>query len=379
MADTRKIEEICAMELEIGKTAAATWSWGGSTIQALGANDGLPYVEKSIKVGMETAEDLSIEDAAFTDLPVQTGLSGMMDNFAGIVRYDGLDRLWYWMFGYEDGGDSPDDLGGGYYEHMFELDAHERHYTTYRTAEQTAGDYASTDRKNRAASFAFKRGPNDHRYAHQLCTGFTFSSSADDGLVRFTSKGIGPKEERGDYGSGTWTMPTALQGSSLDVLHRQCTVSIKPSGGAFIAYGVSAWEVNVEIPLKMDRDTESGLYLIEPVMEGGYTVNATVTLSRHSADTFPGYRDNWTECLMKIVATSGSYSFELYLPSMKIPDAAPSEDDVAQVPITFTCAKEPDITSPVFATEMGNMTMIQGGQLFLITNNTNSVNEMRRE
>lgn len=380
MSITRKIEEICAMKLEAGKTISTAWGWNGSTIQSLGANDGLPYIAKSIKINVLNAEDDSVEGAAFQDLPNQVGLEAPVDNLEGNVRYDGLDHLWYWMFGYEDGGTSPVNLGGGYYEHLFELDAHERHFTTYRTAEQTAGDYASTDRKNRAATFAFKKGTNDFRYPHVMCNGFSFRSSAERGIVTWSAKGIAPKETRADYSSSTWTIPTALQGSANNVLHRHTTVSIKAQAGAYTALNVSSWELNVDIPLKMDRDTESGLYLIEPVFEGKYNIDFSLILSRHDTETYMDYRDDWSgnPLSVKIVAASGSYTWELYLPEMRIPDAALSEDDVPQHPLTFRTGPVDADTANIFATEIADSVLIQNGNLFLITNNTNSTNEMRR-
>ena len=131
----------------------------------------------------------------------------------------------------------------------------------------------------------------------------------------------------------------------------------------------------------MDRDTESGLYLIEPVFEGKYSINVSITLSRHSADTYLAYRDDWTttKLAMKIVAASGSYTMEFYLPELRISDTAPTGDDVAQQPIVFqTGPVDADIAN-IFATEIGTSVLIQKGNFFMITNNTNSTNEMRRE
>ena len=382
MADTKKVEQICAMRLEDGKLIGSAWGWNGSTIQSLGANNGMPYIEKSIKITPVHGTDDSIENEAFTDLPTQLGLEAPMDNIGGIVRYNTfMDKLLYWMLGYEDGGSSPVDAGGGYYTHLFELDKHERHFTAYRTAEQTAGDYDATDRKNRAATFAFKRGPNDHRYRHVMCSGFSFSSSADDGFIRWSASGIAPREDRGDYSSGSWTYPTEAVGSSMDALHRHTTVSIKEQGGSFTDLGVSAWEVGVEIPLKFERDTESGLYLTEPVLSGKYGITASITLTRHSVDTYLAYRDDWTstKLCLKIVAATGSYQFGIYLPELRISDAFPSEEDVAKQPITFQTRPVDADTANIFATEIGTHALIQEGNIFIITKDKNSTNEMRRE
>jgi len=380
MGVTTKIESKMAMSLEAGKLMGSTgWGFNGNTIMSLGANDAFPYLTKNIKVNPQQQPDESIEGLAFEDLPVQVGLEAPMDSLEWNVRYDGMDKLWYWLMGYEDGGSSPEDLGGGYYRKCYELDSHERHFTAYRTAEQTAGDYNADDRKNRFGTFAFALGPNDYRYHHQLCSGFSIASTADDGMVKCTAKAMGPKEGRADYSSSSWTYATALQGSSNSVLHRHLTFSVKPSGGAYVELGVSNFNVEVEIPLSIKRDCESGLYIIEPTLAGQVSVSGSFVISRHSVDTYMGYRDSWQECVIKAVYTTGSYSWGLYFPSVVLSDASLTEEDVPTHPITFNCGKEPDVSSPVFSTELSSINLIQGGQMMILADNTNSTNEMRRE
>ena len=376
---TRKIEEICAMRLEAGKGIASAWAYNGNTIQSLGTLDSaIPYISKSVKISQLLKDDESVTGAAFKDLPSQVGKEAPMDSFSGIVKYMDMNKMWYWMLGYEDGGSSPDDLGAGVKAHLYEMDRHERHFTTYRTDEQTAGDYSANDRKNRFATFAFKRGPNDHRFHHQLCTGFSFSSNADDGLVMFTAKAIGPNGERGDYDSANWTFPTYLDTANYNVLHRHCTLSISSDGGeTYTDLGVTSWDVNAEIPVDVKRDTESGLYPIEPVMGGFNTVSGSFVVSRHSVDTYLGLRDNLTECILKIVASSGSYEFGLYMPSIVINDASISEDDVPNHPISWVAGQP--LVDNTFSSEFGDIDVIQNGPLAILTKNTNSTNEMRRE
>lgn len=381
MSITKRIEDICAFRLEAGKTIGSAWAWNGSTIQSLGANNAIPYINKSVKNSVLHAADDSIEGAAFQDLPVQTGIESPIDSFEGIVRYASyFDKILYWAFGYEDGLTSPVDVGGGYYSHLFELDKYDRHFTAYRTAEQTAVDYGATDRKNRAATFAFKKGPNDYRYRHVMCSSFRIFGDADDGMIRFSASGIAPREDRGDYDSDTWTFPSDAVGSSTDVLFRHLTASLKTQAGSFVDLGITNFDVNVDIPIQRIRDSESGLYLQEPVFEGKYNVTVTLTLTRHSTDAYHTLRDSFSsKQSLKLVAASGSYEFGIYLPEMYISDTFTNEESVPKQPITFVSGPVDADTANIFATEIGSNALIQEGPIFIMTQNQNSTNEMRRE
>lgn len=377
MATTRKIERVAAMRLGLGKTAGATgWAFGGSTIQTLGANNGFAYVTIDKKGETQSVQDESIDQGGFMSLPVQTRKSAMFET-EGNVKYRGFNKLLYWMFGYEDGGSSPQNLGGGYYRHVYELDKYERHYTSYRTAEQTDVGYLSTDRKNRAADFAYKEGTNDHRYAFAMCQAFSFSSSASD-LLKWGATGRGYQEERGDYSSSTWTLPTGQSGSSLCATHQDLTFSIGPSG-ALVTLGVSDLSIEVEVPLALQQDSESGKFLIEPVFEGKYTVNVSFIVTRHSADTYLAYRDSWQQVAFKAVYASGSNNIGLYCPALNVVESEVSEEDVPNVPVVLRSGPEPNTGVPVFTTELGTVNQIQFPPLFCIAENEDSTNEMRRE
>lgn len=377
MAVSRKLERIAAAQLEMGKLSSATWSWGGNTIQTLGAGDQFPYLTIDPKVENGVSDDQSIDGCAHSDLPVQISHKANASNLGGLVKYQGLDFLWYWMFGYEDGGSSPQGpVNTSFYTHLFEMDKHERHFAAYRADEDTAGDYNATDRKNRAMTLAWKMASNDYRYKHLMCEGWSFESDAESGDVKFGSKGIGYKEERGDYGSANWTLPTALQGSSLNVLHRHLTVSYKEHGGEYSTIGVKNVKISCDFPLAADFDNESGLYIAEPVLGNPYKYSISMTLTRHSADTWPAYRDAFsTDMAMKFVWATGNYSFGLYVPICKVADAYASMDDVSNIPIEITTGYE---APTEFATELGSHDAIQNGNVFLMTKNENDTNEMRR-
>jgi hypothetical protein len=258
---------------------------------------------------------------------------------------------------------------------LFELDKYERELTSYRTAERGTG-WNLLDRKNRYACIGVKEGPQDHRYTFAICNGFGFSSKAGEALT-WNAKGIAYKEERGDYTSSGWTYASGVAGSTNMAMHHHLNLSMGPAG-ALVDLAVTDFSVNVDIPIFTDQDSESGLYIAEPALNGKYGVQLSFTLARHSVDTYLTYRDSFTAVCAKAVFTLGSYEFGLYFPDLRISDASVSEDDVARTPITFESAKEPVGGNP-FSSEIGSHTLVQQGPIFCLVKNTNSTNEMRRE
>jgi len=451
MAETKKTDRIAALRLEVGKNIAAAWAFNGSTIQTLGADHLIPYEELSVKGATETVDDGTIDGAAFMDLPVQVQKTAALDGFGSILKYDGLTRLFYWMFGFEDGLTSPREwrkftvsgvttppavgdkythpsdndrdyfvrevsltagagtlwlevfngttapsasgtltreTGSGdatisfsavtvaFFLHIWEVDKHERNFLPYRTGENTAGDADADDRKNRFATIGVKEGPSDKRYVHTICKSFSITSKAGD-LARWSASGIGAKEERGSFSSATWTAPAGTLGSALDVRHSDFTVKIGPSG-SLVAVGVSEFSIEVEIPIQVLQDTESGLFIAEPVLEGKYNVRGSITLSRHTVDTYLANRDAFDALALSLEAENNDFKFGLYLPDIRLVDTPVAEADVPTNPLTFVTGKEPAGGNP-FTTEIGGVVLFQKGPLFLLNRNKSAANEMRRE
>jgi hypothetical protein len=336
----------------------------------------LAYTEFNPGSQTENFEDDTFNGGAFKDLPIQTK-RGAEFPVSMNLKYAGLDALMYWAFGWEYPGVSPVDLTGGYYSHLWELDRNDRHNAAYRASgpdEQYAGQYTAGDLKNRAATMAIKRGTNDFRYKNAMCKKFTISGKAGEPL-KFSADVIAYFEERGDYSNANWTF--ASPGSALSVMFHHLTVSIGPSG-SLVAVGITDFDISVSIPLQATQDTVSGLYVMEPVFEGKYDIAASFTLSRFSADTYLAYKEALTPLCAKLVAASGSYGFEMFLPKLVIPDAPISGDNVANQKLTFNCASQTNALNP-FATETAGHTIIQESPFFLVTKNQNATNEMRRE
>lgn len=375
MGLTLKHEKIAAFRQEKGKLASSAFQYGGSTIMSLGSGHAIPYTSISIGGSITTTTDDSIEGQAHKDIPILSGITAPMDSWEGNLRYQGMDRLLYWMFGWERPGTSPVSLGGGYYSHLYELDRYETEFLPYRSDEQTAIDYHATDRKNRYSVLGLKLGSNDYRYPFLICSGFSFSSEAS-GILKWNAKGLAYREDRGNYNSAAWTFENDVAGSSLVIPHHNLVASIGPIGGSLSTIGLKSVSVNVDKPQYSEQDSMSGLYNGEPVLSGQYETTINLLIARHSVDTYLSYRDSGSELCLKLVWTSGSYVFALYFPSVKIGESSISEDDVARNPINLIAGKP---SSNPFSSDITGHTLIQNGSIYCVTKNKNNVNEMRRE
>jgi hypothetical protein len=378
MSITKKLEQIAAFRLEKGKTIGTGYPYGGNTLLALGTNHMFPYLNISVDGKTEFMASEDVDGIAQRDVPVLFKKNAVLDSWDGNCRFRNMGRFLYWAFGYEDGGSSPETVSAGVYRHLYELDRHERHLTSYRSDEDTAVDYASTDRKVRFGSLGLKKGTNDFRFPFLMCGGFGFGSSAGQEPMKWNAKGNAYREDRGNYASADWTAPAGATGTQYLIGHHHLTLSLGPSG-ALVDVAVTDFQCSVDIPLLVEQDSESGLFVAQPVLNGKYGVSVSCTLARHEADTYKAYRDAFTACCMKAVYASGADEFGLYFPNLRIIDAPDTGDEVARHPLTFAAAKEDAVIGNPFATEIGTCDLIQHGEVFCVTKDNNSANDMRRE
>jgi len=257
------------------------------------------------------------------------------------------------------------------YEHLYELDAHERHLADYRTAEQISG-WGAGDKKNRMATLGIKLDTNDFRYKNAMCKKFGFSSSAGE-LAMHPMEFVAYDEERADYSSASWTFPATFHASDNIVGHHQLVCEIGTAEGAMVAVGVTNVEFSVDIPLQIIQDTISGTHLAEPVMEGKYGVGLSMALSRHSADTYLGYRDAWTTVIGRVAGRYGYYMQEFLFNEMKVPEAGPNQDDVPKENLRFAAGYS---TSNNWSSWLYGNTLIQDGPVCFRVRNLDSVNHM---
>ena len=218
------------------------------------------------------------------------------------------------------------------YEHIFQFDPHERHLVAPRSEEQLAG-YTVGDLKCRMATIGVNMdADSDIVTSNAMCKRFSLSSNAG-ALSELAFDYLGHSQTIGDADSPLWTYPATLNDSDNNIVHHQMHVQLGTAIGSMTSLGVTSLELSSEIPLQVIQDTISGLYLVEPVMEGKYSNSINLTLSRYSATTWQTYRDAWTEVVARISATSGYLLQEFLVNNAVISQAGPDEDNVSKEPL----------------------------------------------
>jgi hypothetical protein len=257
------------------------------------------------------------------------------------------------------------------YEHTFELDSRERHFTSFCYPEQIAG-YSAGDKKNRMATIGIKMGTNDYRYKNSMCKKFNFKSSAAQ-FAQMAFDFVAHSEDRGDYSSSSWTYPAGLTASANIITHAQLRVELGTAEGSLTAVGATDVEVGFDAPLKLEQDTNSGVYLAEPQMEGKYGLTCNIVLSRYAAETWQGYRDNWTTVIGRISAEYGYYRTEFLVNSATLPEAGPDDSEIAKENLSLVVGYS--ATNNWSSWLYGN-TLVHKSPLIMRVRNLSSTNQM---
>ncbi len=228
------------------------------------------------------------------------------------------------------------------YEHTYELDGLGRRFRDYTTAEIAAVTGAdATDKKNLMATFGKRFDTYDVRYANAVCKSFSMKLVAA-GQLSWDCGIVGYKEERSDYSSDNWTLPTGLGDNSLVPAHFEAMFNIGTAALTFATdgsvsnlteLGVTESELAVDMPLQLIQDTVSGLYIAEPILEGKYGTRLTGTISRHTANTYQGYRDAQTPVIAQQVCNQGWYMQEIVIKEATLDEAGPDDGAVAAEPL----------------------------------------------
>ena len=257
------------------------------------------------------------------------------------------------------------------YEHIFQLDPHERHLTAPRSEEQLA-DYDTGDLKCRMALMGVNMGPSiDILNYNAMCKKISVSSSAGE-VSNIVTEFLAHSQAIGDYTSSSWTFPTTVNDSDSNIIHHLWQMQLGTAIGSMTTLGVTSFDLGIEVPLQVIQDTISGLYLAEPVMEGKYVISLDWVLSRYSATTWQDLRDAWTSVVARISATQGYYLQEFLINNAIIATAGPDEDSVSKEPLKIETGF---LSTNNWATYMYGSTLTHS-PIMLRVRNTTSTNMM---
>ena len=232
---------------------------------------------------------------------------------------------------------------GVMYEHVFELDSYGRRFRKYTTAEAAIHTIDTDDNKNLMATIGKRYDPYDLRYTNAMAKSFSYKYTSP-GLAGWEVNYVAHKETTGDYDSADWTFPTSSYwGSNENVpahFEMRCSLGLLASLtltngiiGGITLLGLSDFEMSVDIPVKEEPDTVSGLYIAEPILSGAYGIICKGTISRHTAVTYQTYRNARNPVVLHNVANQGWFMQEFLVKSAIINDSGASDDDVANEPL----------------------------------------------
>lgn len=114
--------------------------------------------------------------------------------------------------------------------------------------------------------------------------------------------------------------------------------------------GIGQFDLNVANKLKLDDYDNRAPTILEPQRNGFREVKFNFMVPRYEADTYLGWRDADTALHASLTFTSGSYSFAIHLPNIKIDkaDAAIGGPGLIQQKIQCTCYRDPGSVSASF-------------------------------
>jgi len=271
--------------------------------------------------------------------------------------------------------------GSVMYEHLYEIDSLGRRYRLYTTAEKALLTLAAADKRNLMATFAKRMAGYDLRYKNAMCKNFALKCSAA-GLASWDCNLMAFSEERGDYSSADWTLLTGLDDASLIPAHFEyrfgigTAIALHADGyiEGLIDLGLSDFSLDIETPMQSIQDIISGLSIAEPVLEGKYGIKMTGTISRHTVQTYQGYRDAQTPVVAHLVANQGWFMQEVMIKKATLDDAGAGDEDVAAEALSLNPGYE--AAGHEFTEWLEAVTEIhESPVLFRVRDNSN-VNEM---
>jgi hypothetical protein len=276
------------------------------------------------------------------------------------------------------------------YEHLLELDASGRRYRDYLPAEQITG-WSVGDKKNLMMTLCKRMSPYDFRYGNSMCRSFTYNQPAQD-MARWETNFLAYRQERsaaaGGFGSSTWTLPAALEDNESSPSHYQSRTHLGEVVGVFgdneadPSVGMTElcsadFSVAVDIPLKQDQSTCSGLNLASPILENKYDITYADTILYHISKVWMGYRDNNTRLFARFASHKGHDMLELLMKNVVLTQAGPDDSDVAMEPLEGKVSAT-NTADDQWATSgwLFGHSQVQNMPLVMRVRNSNSVNSM---
>lgn len=230
------------------------------------------------------------------------------------------------------------------YEHLYELDSFGRRYREYMVSEQISG-YSAGDKKNLMITLAKRMSIYDFRYGNAMCRSFTYNNPTQDMAVWETNF-LAYAQERssaaGGFGSATWTLPENLEDNGSTPSHFQSRTHLGTTVGVIgtdpdltlTELCSSDFSVSVEIPLKQEGTTCSGLRIAEPILEGKYDITYSDTILYHDDPIYMEHREQNVRLFGRFASYLGHDMIEILMKNIVLSESAgPDDSEVASEPL----------------------------------------------
>lgn len=324
-----------------GTAPAAGDLYGGSNSPTFGAGTQALITDPKIETAPEMLDDESVNGSQFVTgsdvamLPVK--ISGSHD-----IRTIGSGPILFSALGY-------DSLQGpvstsGKYAHLLLVDPMGKDQVFYDAAEKVqvptigAGDY-----KNRYFHFLQRYGMGNIIARNATIKEFTLSAESKAALKLEFSGSAQDHEIDADYSQSTgMTLPFTLGAAKRfrfsDLVATGCYIGVWNAGGTAIT---EAKECLLNFSIKQNfgqaegmATSCSGLRQAEPVADGFN--DASIELSRYKVDTFDWLDrlTNGTEICFRATFAIGSYQVSVFVPRIKITNAAHELGEGGKINIT---------------------------------------------
>ena len=263
------------------------------------------------------------------------------------------------------------------YEHLFELESNDRQLREYSTAEQAMTDFVA-GKRNLLATLAKRFKSHDVTYPDALCRSFNWSMSSP-GLASIETNFLAFREDRDQaVTSAGWDFPADLTNNSNVPTHTQTSFRIGATPATVVEICLSEMGLNVDIPLQQIQDTCSNENLAVPVLEGKYSIGQTGTISRYDVDTYQDIRDAQSTVVTQTVSHKGYLMKEFLVSEATIPEADPTDDEVAMQALVLGVGFVPLANDP-WATHLFGNTRLQNSPVVLRTRDFDPQNSMFEE
>jgi len=282
------------MSIGAGFSSKAAWekedkqsSYG--TVIACGADDQVPLVNEGLNREIEKELDNVIRYKAGYG---QSDVLGKLVSGPVTIEavYRGIEAILAAALGFCDYSASPEEITTGVYKHTFEL-AENLHTESWAAGDGilAGSGYLAGDNKVRRGTFCIDKSVSVWEFASAMINAMTLRG--DSKGVRLDLDLLPYNLDRASATNpncSSWSIP---DDDWLSVLFQDMVLWIDDYSESTAlssadAVGISEFEIKLENNLRVEKDSQSGLYIAEPVREDKRKVTGSFTFPRYESDDF---------------------------------------------------------------------------------------------